>query len=398
MIPIGTNLKLKNFPWATIVLLAANWIIFFPLSRNFYNVDFWVNHYLCDVPGEQHPWQLITSMFLHADFLHILFNSLFLLVFGPPLEERLGWKEYLFLYFLTGVAAGLVHGMMVGLFLREALFIPSLGASGAISGLMGIYLYRLYYSKVKVLIDLLLPYRVRIPAFILLPLWFLQDFMGGIDSIRGIDSNVAFWAHVGGIASGFWASKYLHYEVQMRKEKLQFVAETTLDKFVGYGEGIRASEKLLEDDPENPKLHLDLARAKTRWRASPEGKAHYETAIKLLLEKEPEKAMEIFIEYWSKYLQILEAKYQVRLSLLLNRNGHIDLSAVTLQALIDSNQPGGLHMEEAYLILGRIYRDQLKREDLSRYIYERFLLKFPESDNRQFIKELLGLSPERIKS
>lgn len=395
VIPVGTNLNLKRFPWVTIILLFVNWLLFITFSRDFYSIDFWLTRYLYAVPGEQYPWQLVTSMFFHVSLLHILGNSLFLLVFGPPAEDKLGWRDYLFLYFFTGISANLLHGMMSGLFLRDELFIPSLGASGAISGVMGIYLYRCYYSKIKLMFHLLLPYRIKIPGYIILPLWFAQDFMGGIDSIRGIGRNIAFWAHVGGFAAGFGASKYLQYEIQAKKEKLEFVAENTLKTFTGNGEGIEAAETLLKMNPDNPELHLGLAEAKSRWRASLEGKAHYEKAIKLLLEKEPQKAMEVFIEYWGKYLNVLEAKYQVRLSLLLSRNGEIDLSAHTLQTLINSNHPLDLHMEEAYLSLGKIYREQLNRDDLARYVYETYLLKFPESAHKQFIERILGSTLER---
>jgi membrane associated rhomboid family serine protease len=398
MIPIGTNLSLKNIPWATIGLLLANWLIFISLHEAPYDTQFWIRWYFFSIPGEQYPWQLITSMFFHASFWHIIGNSIYLWVFGIFVEDKLGWKAYLFLYFLTGIAAGLVQGTMVGLFMREKIFIPSLGASGAISGIMGIYLYRCYYSKIKLLISIWLPIRIQIPAVIILTLWFTQDFIGGIDSILGIYLNVAFWAHVGGFAAGFGACKYLHYEVQARKEKLEFVAETTLKLYGGYGVGIKAAEKLLETDPGNLELHLNLARVKTRWWASLEGKAHYEKTIKLLLEKEPEKAMEAFVEYWKKYLTVLEARYQVKLSLLLNRNLKIDLSAHTLQALINSDQPLDLHMEEAYLNLGKIYREQLKRDDLARYVYEKFLLKFPESERRGFVEKMLRSAPERTKS
>ncbi|MGA2468237.1 MAG: rhomboid family intramembrane serine protease [Thermodesulfobacteriota bacterium] len=376
----------------------ANWAIFIALNGSYFYLEFFIRRYFFSIPGEQYPWQLITALFFHANFWHLFGNSIYLWVFGIFVEDKLGWKAYLFLYFLTGIAAGLVHGIMVGLFMREKIFAPSLGASGAISGIMGIYLYRCYYSKIKLLVSIFLPIRIQIPAVIILGIWFLQDFMGGIDSIRGIYRNVGFWAHVGGFLSGFGACKYLHYEIQARKEKLEFVAETTLNRYVGYGEGIKAAEKLLETEPNNPELHLNLARAKTRFRASVEGKDHYEKAIKHFLERNSEKAVEAFIEYWGKYITVLPAKYQVRLSLLLNKNLHIDLSAHTLQALIDSDQPSDRHMEEAYLSLGKIYREQLKRDDLAQYVYEKFLNKFPKSEHREFVERVLRSFPKGTQS
>jgi membrane associated rhomboid family serine protease len=243
---------LKRIPWATIGLLFVNWAIFFILNEAPHDINFWIRNYLYSIPGDQYPWQLITSTFFHANFWHILGNSLFLWVFGIFVEEKLGWKAYLFLYFLTGRAANLIHGMMTGIFMREEVLIPSLGASGAISGIMGVYLYRCYYSKIKLLISIFLPIRVQIPSVVILTLWFLQDFVGGIDTIRGIRQNVAFWAHVGGFASGFLACKYLQYDIPARKEKLEHVAQVSLAQYVGYGEGIKASEKLLERDPNNP--------------------------------------------------------------------------------------------------------------------------------------------------
>ncbi len=387
MIPIGTNLRLKHFPWVTISILFLNWIIFISFSREFYIFYHWISQYFFTIPGEQYPWQLITSMFFHQDFFHILANSLFLLVFGPPVEDRLGWKEYLFLYIFTGIAAGLLHGMMMGLFLRDDLFIPALGASGAISGVMGIYLYRCHYSKVKLAFDLFLPYRIKIPAYIILPFWFLMDFIEGVESLQEGGAVIAFWAHVGGFLAGFGSSWYLENKTKTEKERLEFVAESTLESYTGYGEGIKASEKLLEKDPDNPELHLSLARAKTRFWATPDGRLHYEKAIRSLLKRDPQKAMEVFIEYWEKYLDVLEAKDQVRISLLLSQNGQINLSALTLQKLILSDPPLDPHLEKAYLILGRIYDEQLGRKDLARSVYERYLVKFPESKSRLFFEK-----------
>ncbi len=389
MLPVGTNLSLKRTPWATLGLLFLNWIIFGSTYGNYHHINFWISRYLFFVPGEQYPWQLITSMFLHGDIFHILGNSLYLWIFGVFVEDKLGWKAYLFLYLLTGIAADLVHGTITALFMRNELFVPGLGASGGISGIMGVYLYRCYYSKIKLLISLWTPIRIQVPAVIILSIWFLRDFMGGIDSIRGFGADIAFWAHVGGFAAGFGACKYLHYEIPARKEKLEFVAETSLQQYTGYGKGIEATEKLLANDPGNPELHLNLARAKSRWWATPEGKEHYEKAIKVLLEKDPEKVAEVFVEYWKKYLSTLEPRYQVRISLSLNKNRNVDLAAKTLQQLIDGNHNSDIHMEQAYLSLAKIYIEQLSRKDLAGYVYEKFLEKFPDSERRGFVEKML---------
>lgn len=389
MLPVGTNLRLKHLPWVTLTLLALNWIIFLFQHEFDSETNFWIRHTFLSIPGELKPWQLITSAFFHNDIFHILFNSIFLLVFGPFVEDKAGGRDYLLLYLLTAVTANLVHNSMTGIFLREKIFVPSLGASGAISGVMGIYLYRCYYSKIKLMIDLFIPIGLKLPAYVILPLWFFQDFIGGIDSIRGIHQNVAFWAHVGGFAAGFGASGYLRYEIQAKKEKLQFVAEISLNEYAGYGKGIRASEKLLESDPENFEIHLNLARAKTRWRASEEGRIHYEKAIKLLLRIDPEKAADVFIEYWGKYFTLLEPVFQLRLSVLLEKT-HSDLSTITLQSLIDTNPSKDLFMEEAHLHLARIYRKHLKRLDLARDVYERFLERFPKSEKREFVQKVLN--------
>lgn len=389
MLPVGTNLRLKRTPWATIGLLFLNWIIFGSTYGNYLYVNFWISRYLLFVPGEHYPWQLITSMFFHGDIFHILGNSLYLWIFGAFVEDKLGWKAYLFLYLLTGIAADLIHGTMTALFMREELFVAGLGASGAISGIMGVYLYRCYYSKIKLLIGLWTPVPIQVPAVIILGFWFLRDFMGGIDSIRGIGDNTAFWAHVGGFAAGFGACKYLHYEIPARKEKLEFVAETSFQQYAGYGKGIEATEKLLVNDQDNPELHLNLARAKGRSWATPEAKEHYEKAIKLLLETAPERVAEVFVEYWKKYLSILEPRYQVRISLLLNRDSHVDLAAKTLQTLIDTDPPSDIYIEQAYLSLAKIYNQQLERKDLAGYVCEKFLEKFPNSDRRSYVEKML---------
>jgi membrane associated rhomboid family serine protease len=384
-IPVGTNLRLKKIPYATIGLLFVNWCVYVFTHGLYYKTEFVIWRYFYLLPGEAYPWQLVTSMFFHIDFWHVFGNSIFLGVFGIFVEDKVGWKQYLFLYFLTGIAAGLVHSAMTGLFMRDELLNPGLGASGAIAGIMGVFLYRCYYAKVRILLFFFIP--LQVPAWLLLGFFFLRDFTGGIAAIKGIHQNTAFWAHVGGFLGGFATSKYLKYEGQAKREKLEHTVRKRLDTHEGFAEGMMAAEELIQTDAENPYLHLKMAQAKSRGGNSKEGKEHYEKTLQLMLETDREKAVEVFVEYWKKYLTVMEPRYQVRISRLLNRAGHPQLARATLEALINSAYPLDPSMDTAYLNLASLYEQQFKQYDISRAVYQKYLQKFPQTEHRAFVEK-----------
>lgn len=134
---------------------------------------------------------LVTSQFLHGDWLHLIFNMLFLWVFGDNIEDALGHAKYLAFYLLCGVAAALAH--FVFNFGSE---VPTVGASGAISGLLGAYL--LLYPRAWVLVPFgFIP--ILLPAGLMLVVWFGFQLLGVVDAAA---SNVAWWAHIGGFVAG----------------------------------------------------------------------------------------------------------------------------------------------------------------------------------------------------
>ena len=139
----------------------------------------------------------VTSMFLHGGFLHIIGNMWFLYIFGDNIEDQLGSFRYLTFYLLCGVVAGLIH-----LFTNWDSKIPTIGASGAIAGVMGGYLLLYPRAKILTLIPIFIFFQfVEIPAYIFLGIWFIiQLFSAGATSSEV--GGVAFWAHVGGFACG----------------------------------------------------------------------------------------------------------------------------------------------------------------------------------------------------
>jgi len=138
---------------------------------------------------------LLTSMFLHSGLLHIAGNMLFLWIFGDNVEDYFGHFPYLLFYLLCGVGSDVMH-----IIFNFHSSLPALGASGAISGVMGAYI--ILYPRARVL-TLVVVFFLPIPAFIILGYWFLLQFVAGVSSVGGAATGgVAWWAHIGGFLIG----------------------------------------------------------------------------------------------------------------------------------------------------------------------------------------------------
>jgi membrane associated rhomboid family serine protease len=142
---------------------------------------------------------MFTSMFLHGGWMHLLGNMLFLWVFGGAVEEALGHFQYLSFYLICGAGSALTHTLF-----NLGSKVPTVGASGAISGVMGAFIVLFPTARVTTLIPaLLLFFRVRIPAYLMLGYWFFLQFFSGVASLGMTDQGgVAWWAHVGGFVLG----------------------------------------------------------------------------------------------------------------------------------------------------------------------------------------------------
>jgi hypothetical protein len=138
---------------------------------------------------------LFTSMFLHSGFLHIAGNMLFLWIFGDNVEDYFGHFPYLLFYLGCGIGSGLAH-----IIFNYHSSLPALGASGAISGVMGAYI--VLYPRARVL-TLVFIFFIPIPAFIILGYWFLLQFVAGVSTVgASATGGVAWWAHIGGFLMG----------------------------------------------------------------------------------------------------------------------------------------------------------------------------------------------------
>jgi membrane associated rhomboid family serine protease len=152
----------------------------------------------CVIDGQSNWLTMLTSMFMHGGWMHIIGNMWFLWIFGGNVEDSMGHMRFAIFYVLCGLAAGAAQ-----VFANTASPIPMVGASGAIGGVMGAYI--VLYPRVNVHLLLLLGFYITtfaVPAFWMLGYWILVQFVSGLTSIGAQGGGVAFWAHVGGFAAG----------------------------------------------------------------------------------------------------------------------------------------------------------------------------------------------------
>lgn len=151
-----------------------------------------------DLWSGMHPETLLTSLFLHGGWMHLIGNMLFLWVFGDNVEATLGYGRYLLFYFGGGIAATMVHALM-----NPYSSVPCVGASGAIAACLGAYLIMFPRSRVRVFFVLILS-SFSVPAVLFLGFWILQQLMAGIGAMgmTADTAGVAYWAHIGGFVFG----------------------------------------------------------------------------------------------------------------------------------------------------------------------------------------------------
>ena len=144
---------------------------------------------------------LLTSMFMHGGWLHIGGNMLFLFIFGDNIERAYGHVKYVIFYLVCGIIAGLAH-----VWSQPDSIIPSLGASGAISGVLAAYLVLFPTNKVRVILTLGIIFLrpIAVPALVMIGVWAVLQFVNGLGAIAVTDqtSGVAYWAHIGGFIAG----------------------------------------------------------------------------------------------------------------------------------------------------------------------------------------------------
>lgn len=212
-LPLDDNVRRTTFWFCTLAIILANLYVFWmELSLTGNQVNQLIFYYgivparyttarglaMMSPAGFLVP--ICASMFLHAGWLHVLGNMLFLYVFGRTVEDRFGHFKFLVLYFASGFAGALMH-----IYLNAGSRVPSIGASGAIAGVLGAYFVTTPAARIKLTIFPLIFWTFQLPAVIVLGYWFLIQFISGYAMLSvetATQGGTAWWAHVGGFITG----------------------------------------------------------------------------------------------------------------------------------------------------------------------------------------------------
>jgi membrane associated rhomboid family serine protease len=212
MIPLKDANRSETFPFMTVILIIVNVLVFLHEANLGSQVNAFFDSYgvvperIVNFDRLQGGFTgnvavpMIASLFIHGGLLHIVGNMWFLWVFGDNVEDRLGHVRFLLFYLLCGVGASLIH-----VFFYPDSALPTIGASGAISGVLGAYLILFPHARIYTLLFIVIIIRfVELPAYIFLIIWFGFQILSGAADLRATHdaTGVAYWAHIGGFVVG----------------------------------------------------------------------------------------------------------------------------------------------------------------------------------------------------
>ncbi len=399
MIPVGTNVEVARMPKATLTIIAVNCAFFLLEALTPDEHLRGVAETFAYSPANLNPLSLIMSLFLHADFFHLFGNMLYLWIFGGPVEDRIGPRLFTYYYFGAGLWSTALWGVL------EAIVHPgkpgyALGASGAISGIMALFLYRCYYGKIKMSLPILPTWlfapwaRFSIPAAPLLIYWFLRDVVGGISSY-GARGGTAYWGHVGGFLFGLAVGRIRRYGHEGRVEQVRAKLQQKIETGFGWKDNQAEAElrELLELAPRDPEVHHQLARYYGETGKPKESLEHYQQTIALLFSSDPPAAAYALLEAYDAFRKPLAVHLHLKAAEALAGKRFLEDACRALAPALPVAE--GILAERAHLLQVRLCR-ALAREDEAAAALRQFAERHPRSRSLAEAQRAMTLVPDRI--
>lgn len=374
-------------PWVTYSLILANVLIFYLFEMN---VPFeMISDNLVFLPHKPDllnvPLSAFTALFLHGSNGHLWGNMTFLWVVGSAVERRVGRARFFRLYLITGLIGGLVFVLVEFLFHARAGH--ALGASGAIAGIMGIFAVRCYFKTIIFpfpilgIFSLIFPVslKIRLNSLVIMSLFFLSDLSGGVEQITGEGSMIGHWAHLGGMISGMLIAGYLKLGDDAVEERHLEIGIKASRAVTGFEGGERSMQIALDRNPNNIDALLGMARLKTRFRNTEEGKELYEKALELLLFERPTEVAEVLNEYFGKYLKTPSSPNLVwRLAEAMGKAGVTELQIPCLERVVEVLETAAPQREKALYQLATLL-EFTSCFEAARSRFAQFAFEYPQS-------------------
>ncbi|MEK6698119.1 MAG: rhomboid family intramembrane serine protease [Nitrospirota bacterium] len=394
MIPVGTNLELKKLPTATLAIIGVNILVFAVEAMLPSRSLEWVFQHFAFSAYTKNPFSPITAMFLHGDIFHIVGNMLFLWIFGGPVENRVGTKAFIVYYFGAGLWSKALWVIMT-LVADPLSTAPVIGASGAISGMIALYLYRCFHSKLKMVLDpLFFPFKINIPAAPIIIFWFYLDVRHGIASLSQ-PAGVAYWGHVGGFLFGLAVGRVKKYGHEGRLEHLR---DAILKKLEGGG-GWQAAEKellkLLRIAPRDAEVHHELARLYADKDQSSKAEERYQFAIQQYFLANPLHGAFAVLEHFDALKRPMAVHYHLKAAEVLASNSFAEDAYRALLPVIKVMNDRSALMERAMALFIKLSRHLDKKEEAGEST-RMFQENFPGSKYGEEIRKALAMKPGEL--
>jgi membrane associated rhomboid family serine protease len=365
----------SHFPVVTLTLIALN-VIFFAANSENGELSVTVAQQWGLIPHAANLVTLITHIFLHANWPHLLGNMLGLWLFGPHVEEALGKLEYALFYVGCGVAAGIFHLVVASTLFPAAAGIPLVGASGAIFGILGLFAVRFWRAKVRLFLFLEAPAIWAVASWVVFQLllaWVI--FM-----IRGRGDGVAHVAHIGGLAFG----ALLSFPLRMREDsKKEYHLEDAEHAVASGNSEIAAAHyrQVLAHSPEDADAHHSLARVYITLRQAEAAHRHMLDALKIYLKAGHSLAVARVYEDAVTCFESfpLPVNLLQRVASACEETEQFTLAVRALSELC-RDHPAAREAEMGLLRLGKLHLHKLNQPQNAEGIFSEFLRLYPDSD------------------
>ena len=385
-----------GLPFVTIGLILANIFTFLLTvdNNNFSLTEATVSQSIADhlgiVPHSPSLLTLLTHMFLHGSWDHLFFNMLFLLLFGPHIEDALGRWEYLLFYIGGGFVAGLLHVLLASTLMHDAADKPLVGASGAIAAVLGLFAVRFWRAKLRVLLVF------SVPAVYVIGLYTLHQIYLGLQSLTdgGSSNSVANWAHVGGLLFGALIAIPLKVKNDSRQEYILEDAETAA-KADRWLDAANLYDRFLAEKPDNAATHHLAGRVRVKLRQSELAHKHFVESLRLyvLAPPSPANAVAVTAVYTDACAAFaafpLPPTLLSRIAGACEETGQYPLAERALTDLC-RDHANAKEAENGLFRLGKLLLSRLQNPARAAQVFTDFLTRYPGSEWRTQVTRLLA--------